>query len=58
MKLDTQTPPRLPVEDYQQALRSAVSWLGDRHLLATPIRRRHAAAPFQLQQAPIGWFRR
>ena len=26
-----------PVRDYSLALQSAVSWLGDRHLLATPI---------------------
>jgi hypothetical protein len=27
----------LPVHDYGQALQSAVSWLGDRYLLAAPI---------------------
>jgi len=26
----------LPVHDYEPALQRAVSWLGDRHLLATP----------------------
>ena len=31
---DTHSP--LPVHDYEPALQRAVSWLGDRHLLATP----------------------
>jgi len=31
---DSQSP--LPVHDYEPALQRAVSWLGDRHLLATP----------------------
>jgi hypothetical protein len=29
--------PQLPVHDYGLALQSAVSWLGDRYLLAAPI---------------------
>ena len=37
MKLRNQTRPRLPVEDYSHAVRNAVSWLGDRYLLAAPI---------------------
>jgi hypothetical protein len=44
--------PQLPVHDYGTALQSAVSWLGDRYLLASPIatRRpdRYADAGFAL----------
>jgi hypothetical protein len=29
--------PQLPVHDYGTALQSAVSWLGDRYLLAAPV---------------------
>jgi hypothetical protein len=29
--------PQLPLHDYGLALQSAVSWLGDRYLLAAPI---------------------
>jgi hypothetical protein len=29
--------PQLPVHDYGLALQSAVSWLGDRYLLAAPV---------------------
>jgi hypothetical protein len=29
----------IPQHDYQPALQSAVSWLGDRYLLAEPVRR-------------------
>jgi len=29
--------PQLPVHDYGLALQNAVSWLGDRYLLAAPI---------------------
>jgi hypothetical protein len=36
---DSQAP--FPVRDYSSAVQSAVSWLGDRYLLATPI---HAAS--------------
>ena len=38
MKLMTQDPPRLPVQDYSAALRNAVSWLGKRYLLAEPVK--------------------
>jgi hypothetical protein len=31
---------KIPLHDYGLALRSAVSWLGDRYLLAEPVRRR------------------
>jgi hypothetical protein len=37
----------IPLHDYGLALQSAVSWLGDRYLLAAPIaRRREEPAPF------------
>jgi hypothetical protein len=43
---DDKTRP-IPVHDYDLALQSAVSWLGDRYLLAEPVaRRRETAAPF------------
>ena len=32
----------LPSHDYGRALQNAVSWLGDRHLLAKPVPRRGA----------------
>jgi hypothetical protein len=35
----------IPVHDYQPALQSAVSWLGDRYLLAEPVQRRNEPAP-------------
>ncbi len=31
----------IPVHDYDVALKSAVSWLGERYLLAEPVRRRN-----------------
>ena len=36
MKRSTDLNPTLAVHDYEPALQRAVSWLGDRHLLATP----------------------
>jgi hypothetical protein len=39
---ETTLPP--PQYDYGLALQSAVSWLGDRHLLAQPVPRRGAHA--------------
>jgi hypothetical protein len=41
--------PLLPLHDYKGAVQGAVSWLGDRYLLAEPVVRRreaHDAAPF------------
>lgn len=50
MKRPNDLHPQLPLHDYGLALQSAVSWLGDRYLLAAPIpaRRpdRHAEAGF------------
>lgn len=31
--------PQLPIQDYRPALQCAVSWLGERYLLAEPVRR-------------------
>lgn len=39
MKRSTDTPLQLPVHDYGLALQQAVSWLGDRYLLAAPVAR-------------------
>ncbi len=39
MKRKRPTNPQLPVHDYRPALQCAVSWLGDRYLLAEPVRR-------------------
>jgi hypothetical protein len=38
--------PALPVHDYRPALECAVSWLGDRYLLAAPVRRTPERKPF------------
>ena len=56
MKLMTQEPSRLPVNDYSAALRNAVSWLGERYLLAVPVARSEAT-PRYLPQGP-GWHER
>ena len=45
MKLVTKESSRLPVDDYTTALRNAVSWLGDRYLLAVPVTRSEQATP-------------
>lgn len=53
MKLRLTDPP-LPTHDYSLALHDAVSWLGDRYLLATPIK---AAGRFwRARQAPLPWY--
>jgi hypothetical protein len=33
--------PTLPVHDYSYAVRNAVTWLGERYLLAVPIEPKH-----------------
>jgi hypothetical protein len=40
MKFTKQAHAPLPVEDYSRARRSAVAWLGDRYLLAVPVKGR------------------
>ena len=57
MKLMMQEPPRLSVEDYGAALRNAVSWLGERYLLAVPITRNEQATPRDFPQGQ-GWHER
>jgi len=38
---------QLPLHDYRNALKNAVSWLGERHLLAEPVqKRREEPKPF------------
>jgi hypothetical protein len=45
----------IPLHDYRPALQSAVSWLGDRYLLAEPVpRRREDHKPFF--NSPRSWF--
>ena len=39
MKRSKDTNQRMPQHDYRLALQSAVSWLGDRYLLAAPVSR-------------------
>ena len=56
MKLMRQEHQRLPVDDYSAALRNAVSWLGERYLLAVPVTR-NDQAPRYLPQGR-GWYER
>jgi hypothetical protein len=47
MKRPTKPNPPIPQHDYGPALQSAVSWLGDRYLLADPVpRRKEEYRPF------------
>lgn len=47
MKRNKALNPLLPIHDYRPALQFAVSWLGQRYVLAEPVqRRREAATPF------------
>jgi len=39
MKLNKPQFPLFPAHDYRTALQTALSWLGDRHLLAQPVNR-------------------
>jgi hypothetical protein len=57
MKLMTKEPSRLPVDDYSAALRKAVSWLGERYLLAVPVKRSEQATPRYFPQER-GWHER
>lgn len=49
--MDTKTK-TLPSHDYGQALQSAVEWLGDRYLLATPQPKREDIHPVYLKELP------
>ena len=57
MKLMRQEHQRLPVDDYSAALRNAVSWLGERYLLAVPVKRSEQPTLRYLPQGP-GWHER
>jgi hypothetical protein len=57
MKVMTQEPSRLPVDDYSAALHNAVSWLGKRYLLAVPVTRSEQATPRYFPRGP-GWHER
>jgi hypothetical protein len=47
MKRQKQKPGSVQSHDYRRALQSAVSWLGDRYLLAQPVQRRdESGKPF------------
>ena len=45
----------IPLHDYGPALQNAVSWLGDRYLLAEPARRREEARKAYFSQ-PKNWY--
>ncbi len=58
MKRMYESPKDFPLHDYSGAISSAVSWLGERYLLASPInmpRRLRPAEPFYGQRA--NWWR-
>lgn len=42
----------IPPHDYQPALQGALSWLGDRYLLAEPLNRRRETAVPEIFKAP------
>ena len=44
----------LPQYDYGLALQTAVSWLGDRHLLAKPMPRRSVERPSFVERPATG----
>lgn len=43
----------IPLHDYSPALESAVSWLGERYLLAEPVAKKKVAQPFYTE--PSSW---
>jgi len=55
MKRSKDASNRMPSHDYGLALQTAVSWLGDRYLLAEPVpRRKEEAKPFFAE--PRRWY--
>ncbi|MCI3953335.1 MAG: hypothetical protein K0R53_2835, partial [Burkholderiales bacterium] len=44
--------PHLPIQDYRPALQCAVSWLGERYLLAEPVRRLHKPVTYFAESRP------
>jgi hypothetical protein len=53
MKLAKKLSNSQPKYDYAQALQRAVSWLGDRYLLAQPVNRRADEKPYFVETR--GW---
>lgn len=49
MKVSNETKVPLPVHDYGQAVQRAVSWLGERYLLAEPQARRKDLGPIYVR---------
>ncbi len=45
----------IPQHDYRAALQSAVSWLGERYVLAEPVRRRDDGRRSWFSTPPRGW---
>jgi hypothetical protein len=43
MKRSKDNPNQLPQHDYELALQTAVSWLGERYLLAEPVAKRNSS---------------
>ena len=55
MKRSDASPRLIPLQDYDSARRTAVTWLGDRYLLAQPVGRRpEDSSPFFNQ--PRQWY--
>lgn len=54
MKRPKESRQHLPQHDYALALRNAVSWLGDRYLLAQPVAR-SVSAPQPFYHEPRAW---
>lgn len=44
--------PTIPLHDYGPAVQNAVSWLGERYLLAEPVRRKPGESPLFFVQRP------
>ena len=61
MKRPNEPHSQLPVHDYGRAVQNALSWLGDRYLLATPIAvrklDRNADSGFIGTRRRNGWLR-
>jgi hypothetical protein len=45
MKLRTHSNQQLPIANYSHAISEAVSWLGERYLLALPVKAHHPRVP-------------
>lgn len=58
MKHPEDAPRPIPLHDYGLALQSAVSWLGDRYLLASPVIRRNPERSDFFNEPRHSWHRR